>query len=116
MRCRMAPRRRKPRRFAVTAGAAGQCGEASRVSGTHQNAPTLGRNCERVMGVAFGLFRLALRDRHAGARRQRQRQVPAGRCRDGVVGPASGSGQIPARQRGLGHAVSSPTPLAWAGA
>ena len=62
----------------------------------------LGGDRERVVGVAFGLFGLTLRDRDAGARRQRQRQVPAARRRDGVVGPASGRDQIPARQRDLG--------------
>ena len=56
---------------------------------------------ERVVGVAFGLLRLTLRDRHAGARGQRPHQPPAGRRRDGVVGPAAGRDQIPARQRGL---------------
>ena len=61
----------------------------------------LGGTCERVVGVAFGLLRLTLRDRHPGARGQRHHQEPAGRCRDGVVGPAAGRDQIPARQRGL---------------
>ena len=59
------------------------------------------------MRVAVGLFGLTLGDRNARARGQRQRQVPAARRRDGFVGPASGRGQIPARQRSLGH-VSNP--------
>jgi hypothetical protein len=51
------------------------------------------------VGVAFGLLRLTLEDRDEGAGSQRKGQVPPGRRRDGVVGPASGLGQIPARQR-----------------
>jgi hypothetical protein len=54
------------------------------------------------MGIALGLFRLTLEDRDEGAHGQSKRQVPAGRRRDGVVRPASGRGQIPARQRGAG--------------
>ena len=64
-------------------------------------ASTAGGARERVVGVAFGLVWLTLRDRHAGARRQRRRQEPAGRRRDRLVGPAAGRDQIPARQRGL---------------
>ena len=57
---------------------------------------------QRVMGVALSLLWLTLCDRHAGARGQRPHQHrPARRCRDRVVGPASGRDQIPARQCGL---------------
>ena len=45
---------------------------------------------ERVVGVAFGLLRLTLRDRHAGARRQRHDQLPAGRCRRRRRRPSGG--------------------------
>ena len=54
------------------------------------------------MGVAFGLLRLTLRDRHPGARGQRPHQPPAGRGRDGLVGPTAGGSEIPVCQRGLG--------------
>ncbi len=56
---------------------------------------------ERVVGVALSLVWLTLCDRHAGARRQRVRPERARRCRYGVVGPAAGRDQIPARERGL---------------
>ena len=54
------------------------------------------------MGVALGLFRLTLRDRNAGTRRQRRRQEPPGACRDGIVNPASGGSEVTARQGNLG--------------
>ena len=92
----------EPGGFAVTAGLAGQHGEALEDVGDEQVSLDFAGTCERVVGVAFGLVRLTLRDRHPGARRQRHRQVTAGCRRDGVVGPAAGRDQIPARQRGLG--------------
>ena len=61
-----------------------------------------GGDRERVMGVALGLIRLTLRDYDAGARRQRHHQVPARCRRGGVIRPAAGRDQIPARQCGLG--------------
>ena len=51
---------------------------------------------QRVVGVALGLVWFTRRDRHAGADRQRQRRVPAGCSRDGLVGPATG-GRDPRR-------------------
>ena len=102
MRCRMAVcRAEEAGRFAVTAGLAGQSGEAFQDVGDEQVRLEFGGTRERVVGVALGLFWLTLRDRHPGARRQRVRQERAGRCRHGVVGPAAGRDQIPARQRGL---------------
>ena len=103
MRCRMAVcRAEEAGGFAVTAGLAGQRGEALQDVGDAQVRLHVGGARERVVGVAFGLFRLTLRDRHAGARGQRSdSQPPAGRRRDGLVGPAAGRDQIPARQRGL---------------
>ena len=93
----------EPRGFTVTAGADGECGEALEGVGNGAVCPSAGGGCERVVRVAVGLFGLTLRDRNAGARRQRQRQVKAARRRDGFVGQAPGRGQIPARQRGLGR-------------
>ena len=97
----------EPRRFTVTAGADGECGEALEGVGSGAVCPSAGGGCERVVRVAVGLLGLTLRDRNARARRQRHRQVQAGRRRDGFVGQAPGRGQIPARQRSLGH-VSNP--------
>ena len=94
-------RAEEPGRFAVTAGVAGQSGEAFQDVGDAQVRLDVGGTRERVVGVAFGLVRLTLRDRHAGTRGQRPHQRPAGRCRDGFVGPAPGRDQIPARQCGL---------------
>ena len=56
------------------------------------------------MGVTLSLVWLTLCDRHTGARHQRVRQERACQCRFryGVVGPAAGRDQIPARKRGLG--------------
>ena len=53
------------------------------------------------MGVTLSLVWLTLRDRYAGACRQRVRQERDRHCRYGVVGPAAGSDQITARKRGL---------------
>ena len=47
------------------------------MSGTTQVCLDAGGTRERVVGVALGLFWLTLRDRNAGARRQRHRQVTA---------------------------------------
>ena len=72
------------------------------MSGTGRYAPMSAAQRERVMGVAFGLFRLALRDRDAGARRQRRRQVPARRRRDTASSAQRRAAvEIAARQRGL---------------
>ena len=87
--------------FAVTAGIADQRAEALEDVGNGQVRLEFGGARERVVGVALGLVWLTRRDRHAGARRQRHDQKSAGCCRDGLVGPAAGREQIPARQRGL---------------
>ena len=88
--------------FAVTAGVAGQSGEAFEDVGDEQVRLDFGGARQRVVGVALGLLRLTRRDRHPGADRERQRQLPAGCSRDGLVGPAAGGGEIPVCQRGLG--------------
>ena len=93
-------RAEEPGGFAVTAGIAGQSAEALQDVGNAQIRLDAGGDRERVVGVAFGLFRLTLRDRHPGARRQRPRYQPVV-FDDGVVGPAAGRDQIPTRQRGL---------------
>ena len=78
MRCRMACcRAEEPRRFAVTAGLTGQIGEASRMSGTQRCASISAARVSASWASRLGLFRLTLRDRNAGARRQRERQVAA---------------------------------------
>ena len=64
--------------------------------------PRAGGERERVAGVTLGLLGLTPRDRHARADRQRPRQVPARCRRNGLLGPATGGGQIPVCQRGLG--------------
>ena len=91
----------EPRRFAMTAGLAGQSAEAFQVVGDIQvrGQPDGGR--ERVVGVAFGLLWLTLCGRDPGTDGQRRRHDSALGCRDGFVGPAPSRGQIPARQRGL---------------
>jgi hypothetical protein len=85
----------------VTTGITGQSAEALQDVGNDQVRLDFGGTRERVVGVAFGLIRLSLRDRHAGARDQRPHQEPAGRHRDGVIGPAASRGEIPAGQCGL---------------
>ena len=79
MRCRMpcaAPNSRAV--FAVTPGIASQNGQA--FEDVEQVRLKFGGKRERVVGVALGLFRLTLCDRHPGARGQRPRPVnPAGR-------------------------------------
>jgi hypothetical protein len=82
--------RRKAARLPVTAGIAGESGEAPQDVGDEQVRLELGGTRERVVGVAFALFRLLLRDRHPGARQQRKRQEKAGRARDRLVGPMAG--------------------------
>ena len=47
------------------------------MSGTPNVRLNVGGDRERVVGVAFGLSQLTLRDRHASPRPQRQGQVPA---------------------------------------
>ena len=84
----------------MTATIAGQSAEALQGVGNAQVRLEFGGTRECVVGVAFGLLRLTLRDRHAGACGQRQRQVPARRCLHGVVSLAAARAQIPARQRG----------------
>ncbi|MGO8940181.1 MAG: hypothetical protein ACLQLO_24700 [Mycobacterium sp.] len=74
-------------RFAVTAVLAGRRGETFEDVGNEQVRLDLGGTRERLVGVALGLLRLPLRDRHAGARGQRIHPPPAGRCRHGLVGP-----------------------------
>ena len=54
------------------------------------------------MGVRSAAFRVALSDRNAGTRRQRRRQDPARRRRDGIVHPPPRPGEITARQGHLG--------------
>ena len=54
------------------------------------------------MGVAFGLVRRPLRDRHAGPDGQRISQPVSGHCGDGHIGKALGRGKITARQGRLG--------------
>jgi hypothetical protein len=50
------------------------------------------------MGVTLSLVWLTLRDRHPGARGQRPHQPRPGRHRGGVIDPAPGRDQIPARR------------------
>ena len=51
-----------------------------------QASPNFGGTRERVVGVAFAALGVSLCDRHAGARRQRPRQVEAGSGRAALVG------------------------------
>jgi len=62
----------QPCRFTVSAGADGECGEALESLGSGAVRPSAGGGYERVVRVAAGLFGLTLRDRNAGARRQRR--------------------------------------------
>ena len=55
----------QPRRFTVTAGADGECGEALESLGSGAVCPGAGGGCERVVRVAVGLLGLTLRDRNA---------------------------------------------------
>ena len=82
MRCRMACcRAEEPGGFAVTAGLAGQSGEAFEDVGDEQVRLDFGGTRERVVGVALSLLRLTLCDRHAGARGQRPDSEAARRRR-----------------------------------
>ena len=93
-----APKRRAASRWLPASPASG---EAFQDVGDGQVRLDFGGTRERVVGVALSLVWLTLCDRHAGARRQRVRQERARHCRYGVVGPAAGRDQIPARKRGL---------------
>ena len=67
MRCRMpACRTEEPRRFAVTAGFAGQNGEALQGVGDTQIRMHASGDRERVVGVALGLLRFTLRQSPRG--------------------------------------------------
>jgi hypothetical protein len=52
--------------------------------------PHAGGADERVMDGTVCLFQLTVRDRDASTRRQRLRQMPAPRRRNGIVGQATG--------------------------
>ena len=62
-----------------------------------------GGDHQRFVGVALGLFGLALCDRHKGPRGPREQLVPTRNHRDNVVGPSAGGDQITIRECGLGH-------------
>jgi hypothetical protein len=63
--------------------------------------PHAGGADERVMGGTFCLFQLTPRDRDASTRRQRLREMPAPRRRNGIVGQATGRDEITPGQRNL---------------
>ena len=88
-------------RFAVTVGIAGQSREAFQDVGDEQVRLDFGGARERLVGVTLGLSgspcAIATRARVVSAS---DRNGPS--CRYGVVGPAAGRDEIPARQRGLG--------------
>ena len=77
--------------------------------------PCWWRVASGVVRVAAGLFGLALRDRNAGARRQRKRQVKAGSRRDGFVGQAPGRDPDSHAPAQPGPRKQSRSPPAWAG-
>jgi hypothetical protein len=58
--------------------------------GNAQIGPHVGAADERVMGGTFCLFQLTVRDRDPSTPRQRPRQMPAPRRRNGIVGQATG--------------------------
>jgi hypothetical protein len=104
-------RAEKPGHLPMPAGLAGRSGEALQGVGNAQVRLNFGGTCEHVVGVAFGLLPLTLRDRHAGAHRQRRRQVIAGRARDRLVGPAAGHDQIAPRSVSQAPAGSRSTTM-----
>jgi hypothetical protein len=64
-------------RFPMTVSLNGQIGEALEGVGNARICVNVGGDRERVVGVAFGLSLLTLRDRHASPSPQCQGQVPA---------------------------------------
>ena len=111
MRCRMAVcRAEQPGGFAVTAGVAGQSGEALEDVGNAPGAPRCRRRARARRGRRARPAPAHPRDRHPGARRQRQHPPPARCRRDGLVGPAAGGGEIPVCQRGLAHSRCAALP------
>ena len=95
-------RAEEPRGFAVTAGVAGQSGEALQDVG---NAQVRLRRSAAIASASWASRSACSGSPCAIATRARvvsaTHQPPARRRRDGVVGPAAGREQIPARQRGL---------------
>ena len=94
-------RAEQPRGVAVTTGIAGQCGKALQGVGNPYIRLHAGGVRERLVGVAFGQPWLTLGDLDAGPRGQRHHVPPARGRGDGVIGPAMGREQLPARKRGL---------------
>ena len=78
-------RAEKPRRFAITAGLTGQIGEDLEDVGNTELHLDFSGARQRTLGVALGLFWLALRHQNASAPRQRPRQIPPLSYRHGIV-------------------------------